>query len=585
MLALHALTNSQCFAKSENLRKFIAYIVEKTLVGEHTRISAVAVAMDVFGRAASFDPQNDPIVRVQAGRLRNMLLTYYTSEGAGQRVQITVPKGAYVPEFWYVAEPSVTQPPGGQERRSESNPDPVPEAAPAHAYDPGKFQTAHATRHVRGDWRLALVGLASLVAVGGALWRPSSTPEAPRSTATSDSLLPSREPSLPRIHVQLADGTSQANLPILESFKAEVVSALGQFDEIIVDTAASAASAPAGAMTYALRLSASSAEAGHLNILAVLENTSDTRFVWSSRTRFDPAAKLDELGRSPGVRPLAANIASAYGVTYADIFARSGPVASKSCATCVRVVHDYFDLSSQPNFARAMACLDQEVSIRPELAFGHALRAVVLAKAHDKSWMKGKADTLDDAAASAREAIRLRPTSAQAHRALMHIHAARNAVDAAIDEGRLALTFNPDHPLIKAEFGVLLAENGQFAEGARSLTQAQLLTPSRPPTWDFGLFVAANGLRDLAGANSSGVGLIGLPAPAYEAAAAISSHRRGDRTQAMASLQALAGRPGVQADVSSVFAERNFAPAVKDQVVADLMESGMADVLRIGTSR
>ena len=41
----------------------------------------------------------DPIVRVEAGRLRDRLSSYYEGEGLADRMLISIPKGGYVPEF------------------------------------------------------------------------------------------------------------------------------------------------------------------------------------------------------------------------------------------------------------------------------------------------------------------------------------------------------------------------------------------------------------------------------------------------------------------------------------------------------
>ncbi|MBN9022837.1 MAG: hypothetical protein J0H08_12255 [Rhizobiales bacterium] len=59
--------------------------------------------MDVFDRPQDFDPQSDPIVRVQARRLRTLLEQYYEGGGATADVQIHLPLGRYVPEFRTIA--------------------------------------------------------------------------------------------------------------------------------------------------------------------------------------------------------------------------------------------------------------------------------------------------------------------------------------------------------------------------------------------------------------------------------------------------------------------------------------------------
>ena len=60
--------------------------------------------MEVYLRKASFDPKSDPIVRIEAGRLRRTLKKYYTNWGESDRVLIQIPRGTYVPEFnWRTA--------------------------------------------------------------------------------------------------------------------------------------------------------------------------------------------------------------------------------------------------------------------------------------------------------------------------------------------------------------------------------------------------------------------------------------------------------------------------------------------------
>jgi adenylate cyclase len=57
------------------------------------------LGLEVFQRPADYDPKIDPIVRVQARRLRSKLDEYYASEGADASVVIHIPKGAYTPVF------------------------------------------------------------------------------------------------------------------------------------------------------------------------------------------------------------------------------------------------------------------------------------------------------------------------------------------------------------------------------------------------------------------------------------------------------------------------------------------------------
>ncbi|SDG50761.1 tetratricopeptide repeat protein [Pelagibacterium luteolum] len=97
--ALAELTAWEPLRRSPQISAFLTYIVDAALRGESDTIKAYAIAVDVFGRSEDFDPQTDPIVRVQARRLRQ-LLDRFDADGLGQApVRILIPRGRYVPEF------------------------------------------------------------------------------------------------------------------------------------------------------------------------------------------------------------------------------------------------------------------------------------------------------------------------------------------------------------------------------------------------------------------------------------------------------------------------------------------------------
>ncbi len=96
---------NQTFEATQRGRRFLEFVVEETLSGRSNRIKAFTVATKVFGRKADFDPQNDPLVRIEAGRLRRELERYYLLAGQSDRILISIPKGGYVPEFRYLSDP------------------------------------------------------------------------------------------------------------------------------------------------------------------------------------------------------------------------------------------------------------------------------------------------------------------------------------------------------------------------------------------------------------------------------------------------------------------------------------------------
>ncbi|WOS61450.1 hypothetical protein [Sinorhizobium fredii] len=97
--ALGRILDSKGFQRSERLRAFLTYVVEKEIVGEAGQLKGYSIAVDVFGRSPAFDADSDPLVRVHAGKLRKLLKGFYEAEGAGEKWQISIPKGTYVPEY------------------------------------------------------------------------------------------------------------------------------------------------------------------------------------------------------------------------------------------------------------------------------------------------------------------------------------------------------------------------------------------------------------------------------------------------------------------------------------------------------
>jgi tetratricopeptide (TPR) repeat protein/TolB-like protein len=125
---------SSDFDASRRSRDFLCFIVDETLAGRGEALSQTAIAIRVFERKDDFDPLLDPIVRIQAGRLRRSLERYYLLAGKEDSLRIDLPKGSYVPVFRKVST---------RARPSEAAPE-AAEAAPPPAAD--SWPTVQLTR-------------------------------------------------------------------------------------------------------------------------------------------------------------------------------------------------------------------------------------------------------------------------------------------------------------------------------------------------------------------------------------------------------------------------------------------------------
>jgi hypothetical protein len=96
---LQRITASRAFQRSEKITRFLEFIAKETLAGRGAKLKEFSVGVEVFDRDSAFDPRFDPIVRVQARRLRAQLVRYYAEEASPGELIIEVPKGRYAVTF------------------------------------------------------------------------------------------------------------------------------------------------------------------------------------------------------------------------------------------------------------------------------------------------------------------------------------------------------------------------------------------------------------------------------------------------------------------------------------------------------
>jgi len=250
--ALQRLLSWPEIARSGQLAKFLAYIVERKLQGEAQSIKAYSIAVDVFGRPADFDPQSDPIVRVQARRLRGLLTRFYQEDGAGDAVRIALPTGRYVPEFV----------------RWTAGMDDAPSAAAAPAR-PGRKGGLPATWFVLAG--LALAG--AIIAFAYSNW-------ALRNDAHGGAVLPLERPSLTVTEFQSLTGNI-ADLGMAAGLAIELVTDLEHFETIAVHYGGGAVAANAPDADDYVLSGIVRREAGGLQYSAILTETESDNVVWN----------------------------------------------------------------------------------------------------------------------------------------------------------------------------------------------------------------------------------------------------------------------------------------------------------------
>jgi TolB-like protein len=146
--SLNRVLRSPLFKNAERQSRFLRHIVEKHLAGDDSSLRETSIGLEVYDRPASYDPKTDPIVRVEASRLRSRLREYYDTEGAEDAIRIDIPKGSYVPTF----------------ERRVALPAPVPETV-------AELAPTAVTRRTPRSWLIpASLGLLALAGMLIAIW-------------------------------------------------------------------------------------------------------------------------------------------------------------------------------------------------------------------------------------------------------------------------------------------------------------------------------------------------------------------------------------------------------------------------------
>jgi hypothetical protein len=96
---LRRVLESRFFANSPKKTRFLEFVSEQAFLGNGEKLNEYLIGVEVYDRGIDFNPQKDPIVRVQAHEIRRLLNKYYEVDGRGGLIRLDLPSGHYVPVF------------------------------------------------------------------------------------------------------------------------------------------------------------------------------------------------------------------------------------------------------------------------------------------------------------------------------------------------------------------------------------------------------------------------------------------------------------------------------------------------------
>lgn len=449
------ILGSADFDVPDREHRFLRYVVEESLSGRADRIKAYSIAVEVFGRDASFDPQSDPIVRIEAGHLRRALERYYLTAGVSDVILITIPKGGYVPAF---------------SRRFPQPPTAFPSATQAAAL-PADVPSRRRRAPVMTIAAALLVGLG---AAGTFVWWRLS-PE------TSH-----RTPERPRLLVQSFEDLTgtEASAAIARGLSQEVIGQLSKFkDIVVVESVASRPHESVPLPRFTLGGSVTLTD-NFFRLRVLFTNMTDGSVIWANS--YDSAMNVNELlaAQSDIARKVATTLAQSYGViSKADAAIRmDNPPddwAAYSCTLSFSAYHAEVDVNRLPG---VRDCLEQAVARFPNYATAWGLLSQVYIDEMRFSYPfdpRTSPETIERALAAAKRGVELDPFNVRALQAEMTALYFARDIDAALAVGKRAMEINPNDTELMGEYGSWLAQSGNWAEGCGLRTEAVQRNPAR----------------------------------------------------------------------------------------------------------
>jgi hypothetical protein len=571
---LERVLASDAFRAAPQLSAFLAFVVERTIDGRGAELKGYTIAVEALGRPADFDPQADPIVRVEAGRLRRTLSQYYAGEGQSDPVRITMPVGGYVPVF----EPTGAE--GGPPPSEAAEGEQSPEAGEPEALAAGEASLATAQRsHGLASRRWpAVLGFALVIGIGAlAGWYFTSRNAAPvlagRSSPAPSETVASSRPAAPSptrltvVAVMVPDVPADPKLAeILRRFSGLLVDALARFDDLVSIKAPPPGAALPQDVDYVFEMSAQSVE-GATEGFGRLRSVQDGRIVWTASSARPLAGGVEDPDLAEIARRLAVRLAEPYGIIHAD----SRQFSAHPAMRCILQTLDVSRTMTADGHLAARTCITELVGQDPGFYPAWAHLAFLTLREHESGINPLPGPPLDRALSAALTAVRLAPSSARALQAMMAVLFARGAIEEALRAGREAMVRNPYDPDIMADLGSRYVRLNRPAEGLPLLERAIASSAGHPPWYDFYAFLAAHlmGAKNLA--DPYAAVLAADPGPLCLLSRALHAASSGDQAGLAQALERLAEKePSFGADPRLYLSRKAFDADVIDRILREL---------------
>ena len=560
---LERVLRSETFARSDRARKLLNYLVEREQAGDAERLKGFAIAMDVFGKDSDFDPSTDAVVRVQAGRLRELLTQYYAGEGADDKLRITIPRGGYVPSYHALSNSDcdkAARPTDDLEKAEGQVPAEVLTAEP-------KQGGAIVIRQVRLFWAAMAAVIAMLAFIVYRMALPAA--EAPADVLASGetavataaiATVPTE--TIPTVFVDAAPDSPQA-LRVAQQFRM----ALAGFDTVRLIGRVPDRTAPGIGYSFAFHF-LDGPTPGSVNI--EFGNVQTGRVLL---TRTLEPADLDAAHIGDRVADLLSSVIPVSGILYGFL----DEIGSGSeLVKCLLLNDGYYLEPGKDAHRAAYSCLETLANADAKSPIVYAELAALHMEAVTDRYEYPAGASTEKAMSLALRAVKMGPTSPAAHRALGYINSRTGERAESIRWMKKAYELNIYDLSMASSYAYSLIFTGDYAAGQPIIQRAVEAASAHPSWWDYGLFLAAFMNGDLERAAQATDPLAMTKRSHYLAARLIAAAVEGDVKAATALSAEIAERyPKFAANPRATFQAANYPPDLTDRLVEALRAAGL----------
>jgi len=536
------------FHGTDRTRNILRYLGERRVDGHNDSVKAYAIALDILGRPADFDPSIDPIVRIEMSRLRSSLAQYYEAFGDDTNVSIQLPKGNYVALFSHTGD--AAEPADAAIAAEEWATEQSTAADTAQAADVHRPQV----------WVIPGIAIAALSLIAlGACWY---------------ALLPSFTDK-PAVTVTMlaADDRLKGEASLARDM---LLTALTQFQTLTVATKGHDGNSLASLSSFVR------AEHGNTyDIELKYYGDGNDRDVWwqiadagsgdllkSGLERVSADGKAALGVREELVALLSRRFAAARGVINTIETGNSADGALGNA--CVLRAEADLDDERLSDLAGAAACLERTISRDAANSDATAaLARIILAQAGGKPTEALLQRALDLAS----RAVSLAPLSDRAQIALMMVQFHSGRIQAAISAGNRALALNPNNPDVSANLATVLFSAGYWDAGVSLAHDAGHAVDAVPPNAALVLALDAYRRGDWSSAlllaeqiNRGGLVVSMLKTASL---AELGSDQAADRLAEVRSI-----RPDFERRYAELMAARGYDAGLADSLGAGLVKAG-----------